>query len=406
MISFFKKDLTLLLFANILYSFSSFLINMSLPKILSQDVFSDFIYTYQMVLFLTNVTQFGFVMALYYYMNERKEETINIFYFLIVILVFFILGISTCDNCIYDYLKLDIHSYNEKIAFALAISVSGIYLFNKGVNIKEKAFKYMLVISIAAFISRLLLIFIIPILNIKSTTILLLILFILPFLIDIKDFCYRSLKHIRPSQISKSNFCHFFFFSTKVWLTSIFFLLSERLFLIKTKGLDGEITTAIAFATGFTGIIYIFKTTFYNYYLAKFSINNITEIKSYLHKLLRYGGVYFTFVILIATFISFFVFYFYDCFTILTSKVVFILLLQTGIICYIGMITLLSKTLNYLNKEIALNIMRLISIYMLCEYPITNDIFTWYITVIFTLMIPELLMSSFIIWKIYYNDAR
>ena len=91
--AFLKKDIVFFLMANIVFSLSSFIVNASLPKILSTDSYTEFVYTFQMVLFATNAMQVGFVMALYYFAKNNGREAVNIYYTLVTLLNMLILDI-------------------------------------------------------------------------------------------------------------------------------------------------------------------------------------------------------------------------------------------------------------------------------------------------------------------------
>jgi L-lactate permease len=139
--------------------------------------------------------------------------------------------------------------------------------------------------------------------------------------------------------------------------------------------------------------------------LAKFSRDNLQEIKNYVQKLLKYALPYFVLVLLITLCACTLVRFFFDELEESTWKVLFILLMQTGIICYLGMITLLTKTLNYLNLEIALNIFRILLVWAICNLWKTDNMLTWYGVTVFALMIPEITISIFILNRLAHKQA-
>ena len=404
--AFLKKDILFFLMANIVYSLSSFLVNAFLPKILNSDVYTRFVYIFQMVLFATNTMQIGFTMALYYFAKKASKESYNIYYTLITLLSIGILVACLLpQSFVFGLLKLTDLSFSERCCFALAVIVSGIFLYNKGANIQQKQYKYMLGVSVSAFVFRMAALIYIWAMHAESITILLLLIFVFPFMVDIKDYTVRIIRNARPWKISTKALTEFVTYSLKVWLTGILFIISNKMFLISTKDQDEGFTASLAFASGFIGIIYIFKSTFYNFYLARFSRDNIQEIKNYVQKLLRYALPYFFLVLLITSCACIFVRYAFRELGESTWKVLFILLMQTGIICYLGMITLLTKTLNYLNLEIVLNIFRILLVWAICNLWKTNDMLTWYGVTVFALMIPEIIISIFILNRLAHKPA-
>ena len=405
--AFLKKDIVFFLMANIVFSLSSFLINAFLPKILSTDTYTQFVYIFQMVLFATNTMQVGFIMALYYFAKNESKESFNIYYTLVTLLN---IGILACclipQSFVFGLLKLTDLSFTERLCFSLAVIVSSVFLYNKGANIQQKQYKYMLGVSLSAFILRIAALVYIMLAQIEGNALLLLLIFVFPFVVDIKDYTLRVCRNVRPHKIEKSKLAAFVTYSVKVWLTGVLFIISDKLFLISTKNLDVDFTASLAFASGFIGIIYIFKSTFYNFYLAKFSKDNVEEIKNYVQKLLRYALPYFAMLLFIVLCSCTFVRFIFGNLGESTWKVLFILLMQTGIICYLGMITLLAKTFNYLNLEVALNIFRIFLVWAICNLWKTDNMLVWYGVTVFVLMTPEIILSAFILNRLAQKSVQ
>lgn len=393
-----KKDLVFFLMANIVFSLSSFLVNAFLPKILSTDTYTPFVYIFQMVLFVTNMVQVGFVLALYYFAKQNSKESFNIYYTLVSLLN---IGILLCcllpHSFVFGLLKLQDLSFAERLGFALSVIVSSIFLYNKGANIQKQEYRYMLWVSLSAFMLRIATLIYIALTHTEGSTMLLLLIFVFPFVVDIKDYTLRVIRNVRPRQIKRPMLSEFTVYSLKVWLTGVLFIISSKMFLISTKNMDEVFTASLAFASGFIGIIYIFKATFYNFYLAKFSKDNIQEIKNYVQKLLKYALPYFVFLLFLVACSCICVRYIFGELGESAWKILFVLLMQTGIICYLGMITLLAKTLNYLNLEIILNIFRILLVWAICNLWKTDDMLTWYGVSVFALMTPEIIISAFIL---------
>ena len=403
-VAFLKKDIMFFLMANIVFSISSFLVNAFLPKILSPNAYTQFVYIFQMVLFATNTMQVGFVMALYYFAKQNSRQSLNIYYALVTLLN---IGILVCcllpQSFVFLLLKMPDLSLTERLCFALSVIVSSIFLYNKGANIQQKQFRYMLWVSLSAFLLRIAALAYITLTQTEGNALLLLLIFVFPFVVDIKDYTLRVIRNVRPKQIEKPMLAEFATYSLKVWLTGVLFIIADKMFLICTKNQDKGFTAALAFASGFIGMIYIFKSTFYNFYLSKFSRDNVEEIRVYVQKLLRYGLPYFGAILFIALCSAACVSYIYADMGSYTWKVLFILLIQTGTICYLGMFTLLAKTLNYLNLEVGLNILRILLIWAICNLWTGSNMLVWYGVTQFLLMTPEIIISAFILGKLNYK---
>lgn len=405
--AFLKKDIVFFLMANIVFSLSSFLINAFLPTILSSDTYPQFVYIFQMVLFATNTMQVGFIMALYYFAKNASKESFNIYYTLVTLLN---IGILACcllpQSFVFELLKLTDLSFTERLCFALAVIVSSIFLYNKGANIQQQQYRYMLGVSLSAFILRIAALVYIMLMRTEENALLLLLIFVFPFIVDIKDYTLRVFRNVRPHQIEKGKLAAFVTYSIKVWLTGVLFIISDKLFLISTKGQNVDFTASLAFASGFIGIIYIFKSTFYNFYLSKFSKDNVQEIRQYIGKLLKYALPYFVMLLFIVSCSCVFVRFAFGGLGESAWKVLFILLMQTGIICYLGMITLLAKTFNYLNLEVALNIFRILLVWAICNLWKTDNMLTWYGVSVFALMTPEIIISAFILNRLGHKSVQ
>ena len=405
--AFLKKDIVFFLMANIVFSLSSFLVNAFLPIILTPNTYTQFVYIFQMVLFATNTMQVGFIMALYYFAKNESKGAFNIYYTLVTLLN---IGILACclipQSFVFGLLKLTGLTFPERLCFALAVIVSSIFLYNKGANIQQKQYRYMLGVSLSAFLLRIAALAYITLTKTEGNTWLLLLIFVFPFIVDIKDYMLRVFRNVRPLQIEEGKLAAFVIYSLKVWATGVLFIISDKLFLISTKNQNEDFTASLAFASGFIGIIYIFKSTFYNFYLAKFSRDNIQEIKTYLQKLQRIALPYFVLLLFVVSCSCIIVRFVFGELGESAWKVLFILLMQTGIICYLGMITLLAKTFNYLNLEIALNIFRILLVWAICNLWQTDNMLTWYGVTVFALMTPEIIISAFILNRVAQKNIQ
>ena len=387
--------------ANILFSMSTFLVNLSLPIILQPELYTRFVYVFQMVFFLTTLFQFGIVVGLYKFYDKNKDDIFNVYYSLVLFINTILILLSfNVDNIVSKYLKLNDFSIQESVLFYMSVIVLGIFLFNKGKNVIEKSFKYMLVISANVFIYRIIVICILSIYKVESLSLILFLVFILPFVRDIRDYIVSTFHYVRPFKLKLRFLKSFVSFIIKVWITGILYTISDKIFLISTKGLNSDLTTAISFSSGFVGIISIFTSSFSNFFLAKFSTNNINDIANYVNRLKRFSPVYFLSLVLLDLIASVFIYYSYSQLANFTALITFITLLRMGLISYLGLFTLLGKILNLLRIEIFLNIFRIVVIYCLCNFWHPENYILWYTIVVFTVPFPELLFTFIIFYKI------
>lgn len=399
-----NRDISYYFIANIIFSVSTFVVNICLPKIFEPSFFEKFIYIFQMVLFLTTLSQFGIVVGLYNFIEENRSKILNTYYSIILFinLILLILGLIN-GNIVSTLLKLGDLSSSQHLLFYFSIIVSGIFLFNKGRNVADKSYRYMLRVAITAFCIRLLVIIFLSIYQTSSLTLVLFLLFILPFVQDIKDYIGYSIKHIRFARFNENMIADFLQYSSKVWFIGVLFMVSDKLFLISTKGIDVQLTTAIAFSSGFLGIVSLFNSSFSNYFLSNLSSNRIDEIQVYVRRLKKLFIPYIGILLIICLCMSAFVYYSYPSLGRIASIVLFIALLRSGLISYLGMISLLSKVLNLLNIEIVLNIVRIIIVYLLCTYWHPQNLLIWYSIVMFVVPFPELVLVFIINRKVNYQ---
>lgn len=398
LLTIFKKDASYFLLANILFSISSMLVNFCLPKILELSFFNEFIYIFQMVLFLTNISQVGIILGLYKYIHQSRNQALNIYFTSISVINIIILSFGMwADNPLTQALKLTSLTRAEQMIFYGSVMISGIFLYNKGRNVAEKAYKYMIRISATAFILRMLAIGIIYYFGITDISSCLLLIFVLPFSQDIWDYITSSYRFICPKDISKKMLQNFWTYSIKIWLVASLFNIADRIFIISTKGLSTSFTTSLAFSTGFVGIISLFNNSFYNYFLAKLDESNLNEIKHHITRLHRLIPLYTTTLFLVCACTSIGIKCIFSELGEGTPMICFIILLRTGLISYIGMYSLLSKILNMLNLEILLNILRVLLVWCLCNLWHPSSMFLWYIVVTFSIPLPELVMSIIVI---------
>lgn len=392
-----SKDITYYMIANIIFSISTFIVNLCLPNILEYSFFSEFIYVFQMVLFMTTIMQVGIVVSLYRFIEKHGDDALNIYYTIILFvnLSLLVFGLIT-PNFISGVLKLNALSKTEHLMFFLSIIVSGIFLYNKGKNIADKSYRYMMRVAVTAFVIRLFIILVLYFFRTTSLSLLLFLLFILPFTQDIKDYFINSVRYIRFSRLNKILLQKFLIYALKVWVIGALFIVSDRVFLIYTKDIDVQLTTAIAFSSGFLGIISLFNSSFTNYFLSNLSSERIDEVRNYTEKLKKLLVPYLGLLLLICFVFSGMVYLIYPVLGSMAAIILFITLLRAGLISYLGMYSMLTKVLDLLNIEIILNICRIIVVYSFCTLWHPENHILWYAIVMFTIPFPELVLTIII----------
>lgn len=402
-----RKDVTFFMLANILFSISTMIVNMLLPKILPTEVFTDFIYIFQMVFFLTTVFQIGLVVGLYHFIEKDRQGTLNIYYLsvgsLVILLTIFAFW---PDNPLLSALNLNNINKGQQVAFFASVIVSEIFLYNKGKNVADKAYRYMMRISITAFFLRLISLVVIGLTHVTDTSLILILVFILPFVQDLRDFAVNSYRYVRLSLVSSNLMRQLLVYCFKVWIIGALFIISDKLFLISTKGLDISFTTALAFCSGFVGIIGLFNSSFTNYFMSNLSTSRMDEIRRHINRLFKLAPLYIITLLIICGLASCGIHLIYPEMGIITPLVAFIVLLRTGLISYLGMFSLLTKVMNILNIEIGLNICRVLWTAALCYLWHPENILIWFATITFLILLPELLLTIITIKRAYTQTKQ
>jgi len=387
--------------ANILFSVSTMIINILLPKILPTDVFTDFIYIFQMVFFLTTVFQIGLVVGLYHFIEQDRQKTLNIYYLSVGSLMILLLAFALWpDNPLLSALNLNGIGRGQQMAFFASVIVSEIFLYNKGKNVADKDYRYMMRISVTVFLFRMIALAVIGLTHITDISLILALVFIIPFVQDIRDFVVNSCRYVRLGLVSGNLLQQLLVYSLKVWVIGALFIISDKMFLISTKGLDVSFTTALAFCSGFVGIISLFNSSFTNYFMSNLSSSRIDEIRRHINRLFKLAPLYVLMLLVVCGLVSGGIFLTYPNMGMIAPMVAFIILLRTGLISYLGMFSLLTKVMDMLNIEIALNVCRVAWTAVLCYMWQPENILVWFTTVTFMILLPELLLTIITIKRV------
>lgn len=388
------RPITYYILANVFFSVSTFLVNLALPFILDATFYAEFVYIFQMMMFIITLSQLGIVIGLYKYIKINRKDALNIYYFVETGIFIFLLILGCInDNFVSQLTKIGSLSSTENMLFYLSIISSCMYVFNKGKNVADKAFKYMTRVTLFVFILRIVALVILYFVKTNSLSVAFIILFIIPFVGDFRDYVYNTWLHLRMQSINWDMLKSFLLYSLAVWVIGCLFTISDRIFLISTKGYDLQFTTAIAFASGFLGIISLFNQTFQNYFLSNLSLANPKGINVYIQRVKHIAWIYFTLLFIIAVIFSAGVYIFYSRLGVIAAIVLFVTLIRVGVITYLGMFSMLTKIVDLLRIELILGITRVFVVYCLCNLWHPSNLLVWYITVLFIIPFPEIFLA-------------
>lgn len=352
-------NLSLFLFANALYSLSTGLINLLSPFILDAKVYEDFIYVFHNIMMLTTIFVLGLVptMLRFYKYDKEKYSCYYLLTSTVVYAVLLLLGLFV-DNPLSAVLKITRSSLSENFIIYLSVVFSILYVFNRGLLTARNKYKNITVGIVIIFVIRMFSLFIIARFGIKDFNVILLSVCILPFLYEAVIYLKSVLKISRCSfKDSFKDYGAFIIFSVKISIVGILFTSTNQIFLVHAKGVDGSMAAALSFAGGLVGIINILNSTMSSYFLGKLDARDEASIKSYLDKVGGFRFYYFLALLIVCSLIFAVIFNIYPTNASQVAWLCVVTLLQTGIIFYIGLYSLMTKTFNLLNRQLLINLL-------------------------------------------------
>ncbi|RUM67060.1 MAG: hypothetical protein DSZ06_02075 [Sulfurospirillum sp.] len=359
--------------SSLIYSFSTYIIVLLIPYTLNLQSMANFSAALNIMMMLSFVFEFGVVTSFLRY-NQLYDTTKYINAFMQIII--FILMVIFSETFFGDFLDkffgvnhIDLdRTYIYLSAFAVLswVFFKNIFLSNKKINM----IFYNAVILTLIRIVFLAYIFI----SQKSFSLdeIYLMLFILPFIFIIfynLRYDFISLKEAFKFSSNKTHKRVFFtrfkkilFFALTTYVISILYVYTSRYpILYLTKHNATKLLAELGYATSFGGMIIVLSVSIRSYLISKFNISNTDEIKLYINKMFSYKYLFIIGSLLFSFVMALFVYFIKPSYlSVDTAIFVFILVESYLVSAYLGMFSLLSKTFNFNNLELKLNLVRLI----------------------------------------------
>lgn len=361
-----SKDISKFLFANILYSLSTWLIGFIVPYILPTETYQGFIYLFQNVLYLTSVFMLGLTPALLRYYKYAPETYSACFNILVTVVfsILLLLGLWL-NNPVSSFLSIDIQDRIQHLLFYISVICSLLYVFNRALLTAKEDYNKLTKTIVLIFVLRILALFIIYYFRIEQISIILLLICIVPMTYE--WFIYiMSCGNFR--RLDSHSLKKFICFALTTSCIGILFTTANRLYLLETKKFSDQLAAIISYSYGMIGIMNIFSTTFTTYFIGKLDSRNQESINNYIKRLKVYLPSFAILTILICVFAFYFVKVCYPYDKVVAGIYTATSLLFTASFSYIGLFSLLTKTYNLLNKQLIVNICSLIVVAIAIHY--------------------------------------
>lgn len=349
------KDISQFLYANVLYSISTGLISLLSPFVLAEeDVYENFIYIFQSILYLTSISTAGFAVALlryYKYDSEKYSYYYKVAVSLIYILLI-VLGLYH-NNPLTGALHLQCDSYVDHFLIYISVAVSLMFVFNRAILTAKEEYKTITKDAVVISLLRIVMLGVVAAAKITDITLILFLVCILPMLQEVWVYAVKIVKEKRTDM---GEFPSFIVFAIKVSLVGIIFMTSTRLMMITTKSYSDSLAASLSFASGFIGIINILNTTLSTFYIGKLDARNLEAIGGYLSKVKKFFPLFSGVTIVASVAVYLFIWSTYPTNAVVTAWIGALTIVQSGLLFPLGLITLLAKTYNILNWQLAVNL--------------------------------------------------
>ncbi len=422
MITKFKKVLSndgaLFTLSSLIYSFSTYLIALTIPYIFDVKMMAGFSATFNIIMIFSFVFEFGLSTS-YLRFNQIRKSTdfINAYFQLFIFAVLTLFYFTFLGNFLGDVFGFDSIELGVEYIYLATFAVLS-WIFFKNVYLSNKKIKFILLNSVILLLIRVgFLIYIFTIEGPVTLDEIFIYLFIAPFVLVaffnmkynvvyiVKSF--EKIKERRNISIFKKRVKQFLAFSFLAYIINSLYIYTGRYALVYlTDEKMEQLLAELGYAFTFGGLIMIFTVSIRLYLISKFNISNVDEIIKYVKKINGYKYQFMTVGAVFAGLVASTVYFIKpEYLTERTALFTFILIFSYMIIAYFSMFTLLSKTFDFNKLELGLNVVRLILVViavelLLGEYPIAG-----FAVVSFCMVIIEYIFAKIVLKRVLKKDT-
>lgn len=401
--------------SNLIYSASTYMVGLLVPYILNTDFMAYFTAGNQVLLLLSFVFEFGLSISfLRYNKIDKSIKYINSFIQLLLFAVLLIIGLNF-SNQINSIFNLDRVPINSEILYLMVISQLA-WLFIKNWLLANGFNKMQVVHSVVVLILRML--FLGHLYSLKEFTVTQLFVEILlyPFIPALLHILYVNVKTLvmgipilfqykwKAVKLFASKTKEYLSFSVLTYIAGFLYLYSGRYPYLYLTGKDNVALADIGYSLTFIGIILVFYTSLRNYLVSRLNKNRFDFILAYIKnlRLLR------NYILIVGIFISglftYLIFLLKPGYlTFNTVIFAFILFSSRIYIFYLGLFTVLSKTMNYNRIEVLINMIRLTLIILITHLLFLSNVIVAFFLINAIDLTVELVYSKIILNKLKYE---
>ena len=408
-----SNNATLYLLASLIYSFSTYIVVLLIPYKLNLALMADFSAALNIIMMLSFVFEFGVVTSYLRY-NQLYAPTRYINAYIQLAIFIFILFVSQTflGDALDHFLGMDNVDLNQNYLYMAVFAILS-WVFFKNIFLANKNIMMILINAVILTALRIAMLGYILWSDASfSTDEIYLYLFILPFAFIIffnlkhdfsefkssltfaKDAKQRALFFKRAKQI-------LIFAFTTYMITIIFVYTSRYAVIYLTKMNATQLIADLGYATSFGGLIVIFSVSLRSFFISKFNISNPDEIDRYITKMASFKVKFLIASIMISGIIALLVYLIKPDYLSMDAVIFVFLLVEAYLLsAYLGMFSLLSKTFNFNNLELKLNILRFILVFgfthlLLLKYPIAG-----FSAINLSMVLVELYFAKIVLGKV------
>jgi hypothetical protein len=379
--------------SSLIYSFSTYLIALLIPYKLHLETMADFSAAFNIIMLLSFVFEFGIVTSfLRHNQIYQISKYINAFLHLVVFILMVILANSTLGGMLDKAFGIGSIDIKQEYIYLSALSIL-MWVFFKNNLLAAKNIRFIIINSfIILFIRVGFLLYIFLSKESIDLNHIYLYLFITPFLfmlaLSLKEnisYMIEATRRIyhdrRYITIMIKRFKQFILFSGMTYIITILYVYAGRYPIVYVTEHNMTVLMAeLGYAFSFFGLVLVFITSIRSYLISKFNISDMDAIMIYVEKIRSVRVKFLLGALVASAMVAYMVYWIKPSYLSDRSVVfVFILILSYMLIAYFSLITLLSKTFNFNNLELKLNILRLLlvflSVYLIFgRYPIVGFI--------------------------------